>query len=116
MDRTVTETFLAKLLPTEKATFILFVMYELTLTVRALFYDNESPCEQRLKAMYRISEMNHRLTSAAWRRLQGAETYSDDALLQLILEHPDLPELEPSCREALEHALSQVKALPTAGH
>ena len=80
-------------------------MFELTLTVRALFYDSKAPCDQRLKAMYRISEMNHRLTPAAWQALRGEATYSDDALLEFILDQSDLSELEPSCRAAVENAM-----------
>ena len=42
---------------------------------------------------------------AAWQALRGEATYSDDALLEFILDQSDLSELEPSCRAAVENAM-----------
>lgn len=109
MDRVAIKNWLSGLAPAEKAIFLMSVMHGLTLTVRWLFYDKEHPCEERIRLMYKISEMNHRFTAAAWQVLESKPTYPDDVLIEILLDHPDCPELEASCWDVLEHS---IRSLP----
>lgn len=82
---------------------LLRVMFELTLMVRGIsVYHHDS--ETRWRLAYSISELNHRLTSAALAIMQNRDTYPDDLLVEMLFERPAHPELEQSFPYVFEQA------------
>ena len=86
MDKDAMVVWFGNLPREQKVAFLLDVMHELTIVVRSMFHDHADDCEMRSKAAYDVSELNHRLTSAALAILGGEPTYSDAALIEMLAE------------------------------
>lgn len=93
MDKHAAQSWFSALSQSEKAMVLLRVMFELTLVVRGVFvYHQDS--ETRWRLAYSISELDHRLTSAALAIMQNRETYPDDVIVDMLFERPEHSELE----------------------
>lgn len=80
----------------EKARFLVIVGYELTIAVRGGAYDETISVDTRLKKFTGANELQHHLNTEARHHLeQENKRYSDDALINILLEkaaHYDLRE------------------------
>ncbi len=90
----------------EKLNFLLRFAHELTIIARATYEvgTEELTNPSRLRA---INEIQHRVTSFAIAlRQEDANRYPDEVLVQIILDHPDDPELQRQLRRAFERLVS----------
>ena len=85
----------------EKAAALIRIIWESTLTMRALSIYLPDDCEKRWRLAYHLSEMNHAFAQAASGMIDGTNTYPDDALMEILLDQSNYPELHGPCREAL---------------
>src|SRR5262249_22722257 len=89
----------------DKVNVLLIFMHEITILVRTVFLGYESDCEMRSRLAYHLSEINHRFTSAALALMEGRPTYPDDVLIEILVEQPNDPVLEPYCHDILKKAV-----------
>ncbi len=85
----------------EKAGALIRIIWESTLTMRSISVYFPDDCSTRWRLAYHLSEMNHAFASAASGMLRGTNTYPDDALMEILLDQSNHPELQGPCREAL---------------
>lgn len=85
----------------EKVGALVGIIWESTLTMRAISAYFPDDCSTRWRLAYRISEMNHAFSSAASAMLNGTDTYPDEVLMEILLDQSNNPELQGPCREAL---------------
>lgn len=105
MDLAAIQAWFRALPQSEKVVVLLGIMWQFTLIMRGIALPSND-CEARWRIAYRLSELNHRFTSAASAMIRGEATYPDDVLMEILLEQqPSYPELEPLCREALAHVM-----------
>ena len=104
MDKLAAEAWFSNLPQTDKVIVLLSVMHLLTVAIRDIFLDYADDCETRSRLAYRISELNHRLTSAAGSIMKGEETYPDEVIVEMLLDGPNPPELQPYFPWVLEQA------------
>jgi hypothetical protein len=109
MDKLATQSWFSALSPTDKVIFLLAVLHDLTVAVRSIVHDYADDCETRSRLVYAISELNHRLTAAAWETMEGRETYPDDALIDMLFEGPNHKELKPYFPYVLEHPMQYLR-------
>lgn len=100
--------WLGKLSHRQRAAFLLEVMHELTIAVRAIFHDHAGDSDLCARSVYDVSELNHRLTSAAISMLANKPTYP--ALIDMIFGASVDPELSTYLpvleRAALKRAIN----------
>jgi len=104
--------WLGKLSHRQRAAFLLEVMHELTIAVRAIFHDHAGDSDLCARSAYDVSELNHRLTSAAISMLANKPTYP--ALIDMIFGASVDPELStylPSAGTCRIEARNQLEAI-----
>ncbi len=94
----------------QKAIVLVDVMHELTIVVRSVFHDFASKTDTTAPLAYKISELNHRLTSAAFALLIDKPTYPDRALIEMLWNWSETPELMPYFPFVLEQAMTRAEA------
>jgi hypothetical protein len=102
------QEWFAKLSRQEQVTALLAVMHGFTIAMRTAQVEHHNHCEGRWRLALRLSEINHRLTSAAYQLMTGQPTFPTNVLIEMILDHPDDSELAGHCRAALERAIRLV--------
>lgn len=107
MDKSGISVWLGTLSPIEKVTVFLGVMHELTIVVRSVFHDYSDDCAARSRLAYKISELNHMLTSAALATIQNKTTYPDEVLVEILSDQSNYPELTPYFPFVLERVAQQ---------
>jgi len=107
MDKSATTAWLGTLSATEKVRALLSVMHELTIVVRSVFHDYSDDCATRSRLAYKISELNHMLTSAALGTIENRATYPDDVLVETLSDQSRYPELAPYFPFVLERVAQQ---------
>ena len=85
----------------EKAAALIGIIWQSTLTMRAIGTYFPDDCQKRWRLAYHLSEMNHRFASAASAMLDGTNTFPDDVLMEILLDQSNYPELRGPCAEAL---------------
>jgi hypothetical protein len=82
-------------LPTEdKVTVLLIFMYEITIAMRAVFYDYQDDCETRSRLAYYLSERNHDISQVGISLMDPTSTYWNDGLMEFLRDYSHCPELE----------------------
>ena len=85
----------------EKVSALIGIIWQSTLTMRAISVYFPDDCQMRWRLAYHLSEMNHAFASAASAMLGGTNTFPDDDLMAILLDQSNYPELQGPCREAL---------------
>src|SRR6185295_1640067 len=104
MDLAAAQSWFRTLSQSEQVLVLLGIMWEFTLIMRGISLPSND-CEARWKIAYRLSEMNHRFTSAASAMIRGEPTFPGDVLMEILLDQRSNPELDPLCREALAQVM-----------
>ena len=105
MDLPEIRSWFSSLSNSDKVIVLLIFMYEITILVRTVFLGYANDCEARSRLAYHLSEMNHAFTQAALALMEGKPTYPDDVLIEILIEHPNDPVIEPHCRDILTTAV-----------
>ena|SRR5438477_12525382 len=85
----------------EKIGALIDIIYESTLTMRGISVYFPEDCHKRWHLAYHLSEMNHRFALAASALMDGTNTFTDDTLIEILLDQSNYPELHGPCQEAL---------------
>ena len=85
----------------EKVSALIGIIWQSTLTMRAISVYLPDDCQKRWRLAYHLSEMNHAFASAASATMGGTNTFPDDDLMAILLDQSNYPELQGPCREAL---------------
>jgi hypothetical protein len=108
MDLSETRAWFSSLSNSDKVIVLLIFMYEITILLRTVFLGYENDSETKSRLAYHLSEMNHAFTQAALALMEGKPTYPDDVLIEILIEHPSDPVLEPYCHDILGKAVQRL--------
>ena len=109
MDIGEIQTWFGGLTQHQKVKALIIIMRELTIVMRSIYVYYPDNCETRWRLAYHISEMNHAFTQAAWALMDNESTYPDDALIRILLEQENYPEIAGDCRRVMEDTVRNLK-------
>ena len=91
----------------EKEEFLAHLSYELTIVMRDSYEVGVDSLANPQRAR-RINEVQHRVSALLWASLRhDLQTFPDEFLVRLVMEHPDDSVLERQLSEAFTRLVSQ---------
>lgn len=112
MNQAETIAWYGRLTKAQKLALLLDLMQQLTIVVRSIFHDHAGEPATTSRLAYAISELNHRLTSAASAVLHNRPTLPDHALIGLFFDIPQHVELAQYLPFVLEQAIARLDGSP----
>ena len=103
MDRTSAKKWFASLSENIKQLFLLDIIYGLTLVARDASTNRN--VENRLKQLWIISELTHRLVGYLRSAVAKTVRYPDDVIIDILVDHLERPELKSNANQVWEAAV-----------
>jgi hypothetical protein len=107
MDRSTAQTWFTARSPRDKAIVLLDVIWLFTLVNRNML--GSADAETRLKVAWRISELNHKLSSHASNLLTDALHYPDDLIIDILFDYFEDPEWAPRMAWVWDDAIARAE-------